>query len=494
MGKSLKQHTIAGMVWSSIGKFGTLGISFLSNIILARILMPEDFGMIGMLYIFLAISQTFINGGLGTALVQRKEPTHIDYSTVFYWNLSFAIFFVIILYFTSPLIAQFYRMAELKNILRVQSIILIINSFSLVPATYLQKNLRFKELSVRNIIAALIGMIAAVSMAYSGFGVWSLVYSNLLAGVASVILLWRMSSWRPTWEFSFESLKSLFSFGGLILLSTLVETIYVNIQGLIIGKAFSATKLGYYTQAKKLEEVPSASLSSIVNEVSFPVFSKLQDDRQILKRGVQKSIKSVVYLNFPLMVLLIVIAHPLFILLYTAKWETSVPYFQILCLGSMLYTLNTVNTNVIKSLGKGNIYFILQFSKRLIGVVCILLSVRFGIEAMLWTIMAMQYVFFFVNAVVNGKLIGYGLWEQIKDVIGSYLLAAVAGVVVYFALHGTPLNEYLIMIMQIILFALIYFGASALLKMEGFLTYKEIIMNVVRSKFKKFKKHGNTLD
>ena len=473
------------MVWSSIGKFGTLGISFLSNIILARILYPQDFGMIGMLYIFIAISQTFINGGLGSALIQRKEPTHIDYSTVFYWNLFFAVFFILILYFTSPLIAGFYEMDELKNILRVQSIILIINSFSLVPATYLQKNLRFKELSIRNIISALVGLLAAVSLAYADFGVWSLVYSTLLAGVTNVILLWKMSSWRPTWEFSFESLKNLFSFGGLILLSALVETIYVNIQGLIIGKAFSATKLGYYTQARKLEEVPSASLSSIVNEVSFPVFSKLQDDRQTLKRGVQKSIKSVVYLNFPLMVLLIVIAHPLFILLYTSKWEPAVPYFQILCLGSMLYTLNTVNTNVIKSLGKGNIYFILQFSKRLVGVICILLSVRFGIEAMLWTIMALQYVFFLVNSVVNGKLIGYGFWEQVKDVIGSYLLTAVAGVVAYFALHATPLNENLIMIIQIIIFSLIYIGASALFEMEGYLTYKEILINVVKSKFKK---------
>ncbi len=485
MSKSLKQHTITGMVWSSIGKFGTLGISFLSNIILARILYPQDFGMIGMLYIFIAISQTFINGGLGSALIQRKEPTHIDYSTVFYWNLFFAVFFILILYFTSPLIAGFYEMDELKNILRVQSIILIINSFSLVPATYLQKNLRFKELSIRNIISALVGLLAAVSLAYAGFGVWSLVYSTLFAGVTNVILLWKMSSWRPTWEFSFESLKNLFSFGGLILLSALVETIYVNIQGLIIGKAFSATKLGYYTQARKLEEVPSASLSSIVNEVSFPVFSKLQDDRQTLKRGVQKSIKSVVYLNFPLMALLIVIAHPLFILLYTSKWEPAVPYFRILCLGSMLYTLNTVNTNVIKSLGKGNIYFILQFSKRLVGVVCILLSVRFGIEAMLWTIMALQYVFFLVNSAVNGKLIGYGFWKQIKDVIGSYLLTAVAGIVAYFALHATPLNENLIMIIQIIIFSLIYIGASAWFKMEGYLTYKEILINVVKSKFKK---------
>jgi len=185
------------------------------------------------------------------------------------------------------------------------------------------------------------------------------------------------------------------------------------------------------------------------------------------------------------MVLLIVIAHPLFILLYTSKWEPAVPYFQILCLGSMLYTLNTVNTNVIKSLGKGNIYFILQFSKRLVGVICILLSVRFGIEAMLWTIMALQYVFFLVNSAVNGKLIGYGFWKQIKDVIGSYLLTAVAGIIAYFALHATPLNENLIMIIQIIIFSLIYIGASALFKMEGYLTYKEILINVVKSKFKK---------
>ena len=190
MSKSLKQRTIVGIIWSSIGKFGTLGISFISNLVLARLLMPSDFGYIGMIYIFLAISQVFISGGLGSALIQKKEATHLDYTTVFYWNLAFSVFFVVVLFFTAPSIAGFYKMPLLKDILRVQSIGLIINSFSIVQTTQLQKNLRFKELSVRGIIASIVGTIVVIALAYKGFGVWSLVYSSLISGVISVFLLW----------------------------------------------------------------------------------------------------------------------------------------------------------------------------------------------------------------------------------------------------------------------------------------------------------------
>ncbi|MFA5528140.1 MAG: lipopolysaccharide biosynthesis protein, partial [Peptostreptococcales bacterium] len=333
MSSNLKQRTIIGMIWSSIGKFGTLGLSFISNLVLARILMPEDFGYIGMLTIFIAISQVFISGGLGSALIQKKEATHIDYTTVFYWNLIVSLFFIAILFFSAQSIANFYNMPLLKDILRLLSIILIINSFSLVPSIYLQKHLRFKELSTRNIIASLVGVAVAITMALNGYGVWSLVFSNLSSGFASVILLWRLSPWRPTFEFSFYSLKKLFNFGGLMLLSSLVETIYTNIQGLIIGKAFSAQALGYYSQARKLEEIPTDALSSIVNQVSFPVFSQLQDNIELLRSGVRKNIKAISFLNFSLMVLMIVIARPLFLFLYTDKWEISISYFQILCIG-----------------------------------------------------------------------------------------------------------------------------------------------------------------
>lgn len=486
MSSVLRQKTIFSMIWSSIGKFGTLGMSFISNLVLARILMPSDFGYIGMLHIFIAISQVFINGGFGSALIQKKNVSHIDYSTVFYYNLLLSLIFYVLLYLAAPYIADFYKMHLLKDILRVQSIILIVNSFSLVQSIQLQKNLRFKALSVRNIIAALIGAVVAIIMALLGYGVWSLVFSNLIAAITSVILLWRMSSWRPTLEFSFNSLKNMFSFGGLMLLSSLVETAYTNIQGLIIGKVFTAKDLGYYTQARKLEDVPTNALSSIVNQVSFPVFSQLQDNLNSLRAGVQRNITSISFLNFPLMVLFIVIARPLIILLYTQRWEESIPYFQILCVGAMLYVINTVNTNVIRSLGKGALYFWVQLIKRLSGIISIVISVQYGIETMLWTIVILNYIFFIINGIVTGKIINYGFIAQLKDIYGVFILSITVGVVTYYGVSLFHIDNYLLtLIIHTLIYSLLYISLSYVFKIEGFFTYKEVVKNLLTNKRKR---------
>lgn len=477
----LKAKTISGMIWSGIGRVGTVGITFVSNLVLARLLMPDDFGCIGMLYVFIAISGIFISGGLGQALIQKKNPSHIDYTTVFYWNLVMSIVFYLILFFSAPAIARFYKIPLLKDVLRVQSIVLFIQSFSIVQANQLQKQLRFRELSVRNVVAALAGMVIAVVMAFCGCGVWSLVASALLSALTSVALLWKMSSWRPTLEFSFQSLKELFSFGGLMLLSNLVETIYTNIQSLIIGRWYSAKDLGYFTQAKKLEEVPTNSLSAIVNEVSFPVFSALQDDKEKLLLGVRKNVKAITYLNFPLMVLLMVVAKPLILFLYGAKWSISVPYFQILCVSSMVYTLNTLNTNVIKSLGKSSIYFVVQLLKRVVGIALIVWGVQFGIKGLLWAVASVGYISFIVNAVVNGRLIQYGVWCQIKDVGLCYLTAALVGVVAYYVGSILPVHDFLVMAVQMILYLGLYWLCSILFKFEGYRTY----MDIIKSKLKK---------
>ncbi len=480
----LKEKTISGMIWTGIGKFGTTGLSFLSNLVLARLLMPADFGCIGMLQVFVAISSIFVTAGFGAALVQKKDPTHIDYTSVFYWNLAASIFFYVLLVACSPAIARFYHLPELRAVLCVQSLTLIIQAFSTVQSCQLQKQLRFKELSVRNMVAALCGATVAIIMAICGCGVWSLVASQLVTTLTSVLLLWRMSTWRPTLEFSLRSLKELFAFGGLMALSSLVETIYSNLQSLIIGRIYTATDLGYYNQAKKLESVPTDSLSHIVNEVSFPVFASLQDDIERLCYGVRKNMKAITYLNFPLMALLIVIAHPLITLLYGARWETSVSYFQILCISSMVYTINTLNTNVIKSLGKSKIYFCVQLLKRLIGILIILIGVQYGIYGLLWGVTSVGYLSFFINAIVNKRLIQYGLWSQIKDVGFCYLLSVGIAAVCFFLGRLLPIHEYLVMLIQILLYAILYLACSVAFKMEGYYTYRTIFME----KFKKKKK------
>lgn len=475
-----KEKTVSGMIWTGIGKFGTMGLSFVANLVLARLLVPEDFGCIAMLQVFIAISTIFVTAGFGTALVQKKDPKHIDYTSVFYWNLAASVVFFWILYFCAPPIARFYKIPELVAVLRVQSVSLIIQAFATVQSSQLQKQLRFKELSTRNIVATAVGTAVAIVMALLGCKVWSLVASQLVTSFVGVLLLWKMSDWRPTLEFSFQSLKELFAFGGLMALSSLVETVYTNLQSLIIGRLYSSGDLGYYNQAKKLEAVPTDSLSQIVNQVSFPVFAALQDDKERLLNGVRKNIKAITYLNFPLMALMIVIAHPLITFLYGARWETSVPFFQILCISSMVYTLNTLNTNVIKSLGKSKIYFFVQLTKRLIGIGLIILGVQFGIMGLLWGVTSVGYICVIINAIVNKRLINYGIWAQIKDVGFCYLLAVAVAAATYFLGHLIPLHEYIVMVIQMAIYCLLYWLLSVLFKMEGYQTYRDIILAKIK--------------
>lgn len=479
--ENLKQKTISAMIWSTIGKFGTLGISFISNLVLARLLMPEDFGCVGMLQIFIAISDILIVGGFGSALIQKKNPTHLDYTSVFYWNLASSILMCVVIFFASPYIATFYDMPLLCDILRVQSLSLIINSFSIIQSNQLIKQLKFKQLSVRNVLAALMGTITAVTMAFLGNGVWSLVYSTLASGLISVLLLWNMSKWRPTLEFSLNSLKELFAFGGLMALSSFVDTVYNNIQGLIIGKWYSASDMGYYSQAKKLEHIPTSSLSQIVSQVSFPVFSSLQEDKESLRRWVQKNIKAVTFLNFPLSVLMIIVAHPLILLLFGERWEPSVFYFQVLSVGAMTYTINTMNNSVMKALGKSKTFFYVRLLERVIGISLIIIGSVSGIKGLLYAVAASSYVNYFIISFVNKKILGYGMMNQIKDVGQVLFIAVVVGLITYLVCGILNVNNITTLLLRVIMYLGFYLGISYLLKIEAFFIYK----NVLKDKLKR---------
>ena len=480
----LKERTISGMLWTSLGKFGSMGLNFITNIVLARLLLPSDYGTIAMLHIFIGVSSVFVTAGFGMALIQKKAPTHLDFTSVFYWNLAASIIFYFILFICGPYIAHFYEMPELCMVLRVQSLSLILQAFSTVQTSQLQKQLRFRELSIRNIVATMVGAIIGVVLAFLGCGVWSLVCSNLVSVLASVLLLWRMSTWRPTLEFSWRSLKNLFSFGGLMALSSLVETIYNNLQGLIIGKWFSASDLGYYTQARKMEQIPTEALSQVVNQVSFPVFSSLQDDRDLLLIGLRKNIKAITYINFPLMVLLIIIAEPITLLLYGPKWMPSAPFLQILCLAGAIYTMNTLNTNVIKSLGKSKIFFIVQFSKRLLGILFIVVSSRWGLFGLMWAITLYSYVSMVINSFVNKRLINYGLLSQVRDVAMNIVASLCAGACSYFVSY-LPLHTYLIMAIQITVFIVVYVIFSIVCKIDSYQVYLSVVKHYYKTIVKK---------
>lgn len=476
----LKAKTISAMLWSSIGKFGAMGISFVSNMVLARLLMPKDFGVIGMLHIFIAISEVFIVGGFGQALIQKKKPTHIDYTTVFYWNLFASIVLYWILFLCAPSIARFYDMPQLSKVLRIQSITLVISAFSVVQSNQLVKQLRFRALSIRTLVATLIGTAGAIVMAYRGYGVWSLVASSLITSLVGVLLLWGQSKWRPTLEFSWQSFKELFAFGGLMALSSLLDKLYSELQGLIIGKKYSATDLGYYSQAHKLEQVPTSAISQIVSQVSFPVFSALQDDRVRLLSGVRKNLSAVSYLNFAVSILLMVVGAPLIHLIYGPNWDPAVPYFQILCFAGMMYTTNSLNNQVIKALGKSNIYLYANLAKRGIGITLIFVGASFGIWGLLGAVAINSYVFYIISASINKRLLGYGIIRQWKDIGGNFLVALIAGGITFLGGVFIHLNQNVMLLIQIVLYGVVFLGLSKMFDLVGYKTYVDAIKSKTR--------------
>lgn len=480
--KDIKKRTIFGMMWTAAEKFGSMAMSFISNLVLARLLLPEDFGVIGMLHIFIAISGAFMIGGFGDAIIQKKDTTHTDYSTVFIWNMVLSVFFYVIIFFASPAIARFYKMPSLCEVMRVYGLVLILVALSVVQNAILRKELKFKILSIRNLVASFCGLVVGIVMAYLGFGAWSLVASALVNQLMNVILIWRLSSWRPSLVFDKKSFKELFGFGGMLMLTSLVDKTYGNLQGLLIGKWYSADELGYYTQARKLESVPTNTLSHIVTNVSFPVFAKLKEDKRKLLYGLRKNIKAITYLNFPLCILLMVIAKPLIEFLYGSKWDLSVTYFQLLCLSGMLYTMNALNGNIVKALGKGKLYFIIHIIQRVVGLLLMLAGIGFSVKGLLAAVVLSQFINYIIYSIANGKLLNYGIWQQFKDVFQSLLLSILVGVVVFLIGHYLPFHPYLVMAIQIMVYVGLFWSISRLFKSDGYTTYHEIVKQFILHK------------
>ena len=480
MSSSLKEKAVNSMVWVTVDRFGAYFLLFISNLILARLLMPEDFGCIAMLHVFLAIADIIMHGGFGAALIQKKNPTHLDYVSVFYVNLATSVFLYLMLFLLAPYIARFYSIPLLCKVLRVQAIVLLINSFSVVQLSILRKNLKFKAIAIRNITSSIVGVLVCIICAIKGMGVWSLVINILVARICGIILLWKVSDWRPTWEFSFASVKELFGFGSFMLLSSVISTIYGELQSILVGKFFSATDLGYVNQAKKLEGIPSGALSSVVTQVSFPVFSKIQDDFSALKKGMRKNVKSIQYINFPMMLLLIVIAEPLILLLYGSRWAESIPYFQILCVSRFLGVVVPLNMSVISAKGEGVLYFVTQLVKSIFSIVIIVLSVHHGIYALMIALSIIPFFEFFICSVVTGRLIHYGFLNQLSDMIPTFVVAFLIAGLTYCLKYLLPCHSFVLMGAQVVFYLLFYLGMTKLLKFEAFDIYYKVLISKIK--------------
>lgn len=477
MSESLKDQVIKGASWNGLERFGTAFFLFVSNLVLARLLSPDDFGCIGMLMVFISISDAIVDGGFGAALVQKKNASQIDFSTIFIWDVVLSLLLYLILFLLSPLIADFYEMDSLSTILRVQGVVLLFNGLSNIQRTMLTRQMNFKKQARINLSAMIIGSCLGILCAFCGMGIWSLVVKLLSTSILACICFWLTTTWFPNRCFSIKSLKSLFSFGGFVFLTSITNSIYSNIISLVIGKSFSSTTLGYFTQARKLEDIPRQTISSVVNNVTFPAFSSIQDDKIRLKKAISESLKFLSFINFSLTILMMVIARPIILLLFSEKWLPSVPYFQVICLYGLIMSIIELNLGVYKAVGKSNLLFITGIIRRVIGITLIISGTLWGIKGVLIGYVVGQYISFVIVSYPLNTIIGYSLLDQIKHMLPNLIVSIIAGIFSYFIVFGVELNPFMLCCIQVIVFCVTIVLLSILFKIEGYQLAKKIVQN-----------------
>ena len=475
--KSLKQKAASGMVWTALQRYSTMAIQFISGIILARLLTPYDYGCIGMLTIFMVLAESFIDGGFGSALIQKKHPTQEDYSTIFFWNLAMAVLLYTVLYFSAPFIADFYGIPLLCSVLRVQGVILFIYAFNIVQRNQLRKKLNFKVLSMVSITTSIISLAVTILMAYHGYGVWSLVTQNILVAFIPALVFWFHIKWRPQMVFSWQSFRTLFSFGSYMFLTHLVNQFSQQVRGLFIGKLYNPATMGYYSKAYSTEKLASYSISQVLSQVTYPLYAEVQDDKEAMKRVLNRLSTSIAYLTFPLMFILMLIARPLFILLYSDRWIQSVPYFQILCLVGLGVCLQSVNLQTISAIGKSRVMFIWALIKQGIGLSLIIGGLfLYGIDGLLWGCVIHSWSCTFINMSLVSRYIGYKTSTQILDILPMAGVAVLAYLISYYVGKMTDMGLYGGGIVNLLVFLFIYLGWSFVFKPVPFTYISDLVM------------------
>ena len=467
---------IKSLAWKFLEKMGTRGISFVISVVLARLLAPHEYGLIAMISIFFAISGTLIEGGFGSALIQKKNATNIDFSTIFYVSLSSAFLLYSILYICAPLIASFYNQPILSTIVRVSGLSLFLGAINSVQGAYLSKNMMFRKSFLCNIISTVLSGIIGITMAYKGYGVWALVSQSLFAGVFNTLYMWFAIGWRPQLVFSFQSLKELFGFGSKILITSLIISLFKNIRGLVIGKMYAPAMLAFFEKGKSMPNLIISNLSSTIQGILFPVLSNSQDDKAKVKSILKRSIKTSALLVFPCITLLFVTARPLVILLFTEKWLPTVPFLQIFCLAYIILPIQSANMQVVQSLGRSDLTLKIETIKKILELIIMVISFTISVEAVAWGIVIYNYVCLFINLYPNRKLIKYSYHEQISDILPNLIAAFCMGLFVYFLIY-LPLSSFVIIVLQVIGGLLFYSAICYVFKIESFV----YIYNIIKS-------------
>jgi teichuronic acid exporter len=478
--KRLKNETLHALFWSFAERFGQQGIQFITSILLARLLLPEDFGLIAMVYIIIAMGNSFIDSGFQKALIQKKELTSLDKSSVFYFNVFIAIIVSSIIFISAPLIGTFYNRGELIQIVRILSLVFLFSSFGLVQDALLARTLQFKQIFTINTLSSILAGTISIIMALNGLGVWSLVVLNIGSTLLRTIFLWLFSVWRPSRLFSLISLKAMFAFGSSLFFVSITNAIFTNLYQVLIGKFYSADSLGYYSRARNLSMYPVTLVTSVVSQVSFPVFSKLQNDENKLGEYVHKSLILLTIVTFPLMIGLIVISRPLILLLLTEKWLHSVQYFQLLCLVGMFYPIQVVNLNALNALGHSKKYLKIDFINKIIILLTVAFTFRLGIYALIFGQIINTFIAYYLSTYYVGKYIQYSFKRQILAMYPSLLASMTMGIIIYLMEYLIILNGILLMMVQVISGILIYITLCYLFRIPAFYMGLNIIKTVTK--------------
>lgn len=477
---TLRDVTITGMFWSLLQNIGGRGISFVVMIILARLLTPDVFGLIGMLLIFIQLSQALIIAGFNQALIQKKDTDEEDYSSVFWINLSVSLIIYIFLFLIAPYIALFYNQPILSNLTRVLSLVFVINSFSFVQDARLTKEMKFKKLTIISIPSLIVGGIVSIVMAVLDYGVWSIVAMNLTSRIIYVIQIWIYSKWNPSFILNKTKLQRLFSFGSKILFSEIIHIIYQNIYLVVIGKFFPLSYVGYYQNASTLVNTPSQTISGALYKVSFPVFSVIQDDNIRLKNGVRQILQQALFWLCPAFVMAGVLAEPLFRFVFTEKWLPSVPYFQWLCIVGIFTPLNSFNSNILNVKGRSDLFLKIEIIKKIVITLGIIATIPFGIIALIIFQAANSIFMYLINSYYSGRFIQYPILEQTKDVYPIFLMSIFIGTIVYFLTkYLAGYSDFIQLIIGFGVGTILYWISAEISKTPPYLE----IQKIIKSKF-----------
>lgn len=485
----MRQNTIKNLIWRFAERVSAQGVSLVVSIILARLLLPEDYGTVALVTVFTTILQVFVDSGLGTALIQKKDADDLDFSSVFYFNIAVCAILYFGMFLAAPLIAQFYSRPELVPFIRVISLTLVISGVKNIQQAFVSRNMLFKRFFYATLCGTIFSAVLGIAMAYRGLGVWALVAQQLSNVAIDTLILWITVKWRPKKMFSWNRLKGLLSFGWKMLVSALLETGYQNLRALIIGKMYTPADLAFYERGDQFPSLIINNINTSIDSVLLPTMAREQDNVKRVREMTRKAISISTYVMAPLMIGLAVVAPGLVELILTEKWLPCVPFLRIFCITSMFHPIHTANLNAIKAMGRSDLFLKLEIEKKIMGFIVLLCTMWFGVMAMAYSLLLTSFLGQIINSWPNQRLLNYSYFEQLKDILPSILLSLVMGVGVC-PLQNLPYHRFVILILQVSLGAVIYIFFSAKFRLEPFQYLLQIVKPYVMKFIRQTKKEN----